>query len=202
MKHKLILSLLVVIASSLMLSACRKLPGQQQSDSTQDQQQDHKQAGQSGGFTGTIKNLISLGEAQKCTWVVEGQGASEVYTDGEKSRVETTTPHGQMIMINDAEAIYSWDPQTKKGMKMMPEDMKSEEAMIDEEEAMKVIPEEEIDYEQVTTREYEFSCESWSVNPTMFTPPTDIEFTDMNAMVEQMQQALPQGIKEVVEAQE
>ena len=191
---KIIFPALLIMLSGLVFSACTKA-GNQAAVTEQEQQQD-------GSFNGTIKDLMGANKAQKCIWETAEQGSSTVYVDGKKTRAESDIPAmgdqpaQQMIAITDPEWSYSWNPVTKKGMKV-----KIEEADLNE-----VDPREDgevwedaagdAEYMETINQDFEFKCESWKADAKMFFPPTDVNFTDMNAMMEGVKQNL-QEMKKV-----
>ncbi len=176
---RIILPSLIIILSAVVFSACKKQP-QQESPTVKVEEK-------AAGFSGTIRDLMGMKKAQKCTWIVEDQGSSVVYVDGDNTRIESSVMGmndqavQQMITISDQKLAHTWNPVTKQGMKMNVEDTEVEE-MEDESD------EEAADYEVTVNENFEFKCESWKADKSMFEIPTDVNFTDMNAMVEQMEQ--------------
>ena len=189
---KFIFPTLIVIFSSLVFSACKKPFDQAVTTENKEEVALGKKEENKGGFSGTIKDLMSAGKAQKCVWTIPEQGSSTVYVDGEKTRIEINMPAiedrpvQQMITISDPTWAYTWNPATKKGMKMNVEEM-NEEAK-EAEEQMLADGDDDDDYQAMVNQDYEFKCESWKANASMFTPPTDVEFTDMNAVMDQVKQ--------------
>ena len=184
---KIILPLLVVIIVGIAYSTSKQ--NFDQATTTEEAVMDvGKQEQRDGSFSGTIKDLMGIGKTQKCTWTAPDQGTTTVYVDGEKTRGEVEMialegqPAQQMITISDSDWAYSWNPATKKGMKVKVDEV-SEEGSEGETQVEK-----DNDYQKMVNQEYEFKCESWKADPSMFIPPTDVEFVDMNAMLEQIQQ--------------
>lgn len=194
---KILLSLLVVSMSAVSLSACSKKDVLQGS-STQKQEQQQQQ-NSAGKFSGSVKDLLGLNQAQSCEWQGENGEMTQVYVDkdGKRTRLEVKMPASEeqpateMMTIVDTKVVHTWDNITKKGMKMKAEEMSEEEMRVDDlgGEDVSEMDQEQAEYEQEMTQEYQFTCQPWQVDESFFTPPTDVTFTDMSAMMEQMQQS-------------
>lgn len=138
---------------------------------------------------------MDMSAPQKCTWTENGEVMSVMYVDAGRMRTDSTAQEEGMniaaSMINDGEWIYSWDDDTKMGTKFKNEEL--EDDMADESEMeVEYTQEDAVDeagdlLEQMKDMNYKFSCEKWSVDESVFIPPTDVQFTDMNAMMKQME---------------
>lgn len=201
---KFILPILIVIIGGLAYTTSKKNSGQltPTNEAVMDvgeQQQDE------GSFIGSIKDVMNFGETQRCTWLAPEQGEGTVYVDGKNTRSEFTMfaiedqPTQQMFSISDVELAYTWNPATKKGMKVRVDEIK-EDASGMEQYKEEVEDEGQIkkddDYQNMVNQDYEFKCESWKADPSLFIPPTDVDFIDMNVMVDEMKQDL-QGMKKI-----
>jgi multidrug efflux pump subunit AcrB len=193
----------ILVVSSFFLAGCQLSPEnklqdqtqqKQDSTSTQNQQQNNEQA--QNQFSGSIKDLMSSTRSQECTWADEEGNHSTLYTDGKRVRVETQVNIDDSesvqnnVSIADGEYVYSWDKQTKKGMKISQTNQwdKAEAEGEDEEvEFDEVEPTEEDNYQQMMNQNYEFSCQKWKVDESHFQVPNDVELTDMNQMMEDLQ---------------
>lgn len=196
---KIIFSTLIIVLSGLVFSACIKTANQAATTEKEAPVVEKQQT--EGGFSGSIKDLMSFNKNQKCTWTAPDQGTGTVYISGKKTRSEFSMlamngqPAQDMFSISDEEWAYSWNPATKKGMKVKVEDTDGEAADIND---YKSEGEDEVDYQASIEQDYEFKCEGWRADAKMFVPPTDVEFTDMDAMVEQMEQGT-QNMKQFCE---
>lgn len=206
---KITLSTFLII-STFVLAGCNKNPDQalktEKEVPTQQASQEEttqEKTGSKHDFVGSLKDLVGMGKAQKCTWESQKEGRGVVYVSGDKTRSEVTlkllagddAPQiKQMMSISDGEYAYSWDPQAKTGMKIKLDDQK-----IDSETASKMkeadymsdsenIDSENSKYEETMAKDYQYQCEAWKADESKFIPPTDIKFTDMNAMVQQTKQ--------------
>jgi hypothetical protein len=144
------------------------------------------------------KSLLGMSKTQKCILKKDGKVAGVIYTDHDKMRSETTElmdgKSGKVLMINDGVWVYTWEDQTKKGMKMKNVEMNDDD--FPEIPEMN-IPDEYLDQMDGEMEEVEddvdFQCEKWSVDSKMFIPPTNVEFQDINQMLESMKGALGDG---------
>lgn len=197
---KIIFPILIVIFSTVLFSACKESANQAvQTEAPAPAIEDQQQ--KSGGFSGTIKDLISSGKAQKCTWTIPNQGSSTIYVSGERTRIEIDMlviedqPAQQMITVSDATWAYTWSLNSKEGMKMNIQEMQAEAKEM--EESMATDDEnDQADYQAMVNQDYQFKCESWKVDSNMFVPPTDVEFADMNVIMDQVKQDM-EGMKKM-----
>jgi hypothetical protein len=141
---------------------------------------DSAEAGMSG--TGSFARLLGLESAVSCEFAstIDGNSSTGVfYTDGRHFRVDATsaTSYGTFNskMINDGEFQYVWgsgaDGMT--AIKMAVTEVEADDSSTNtDNKAM-------FDIEQDVT----YDCQAWSVDNTMFLPPSDIQFMDMSAMM-------------------
>jgi hypothetical protein len=199
--QKIILSTLLIIFSGVVFSACNKTANQAAVTQEAAPVVENQQPEDGGGFTGNIKDLMGFNKTQKCTWTAPEQGEGTVYVAGKKTRSEfkmvamEDQSAQQMFNISDDEWAYSWNPVTKKGMKVKIEEMDEEGADLEDYKEENQ-DSSDAEYQELANQDYEFKCENWRADPKMFVAPTDVEFTDMNVMVEQLQQGT-QNMKQV-----
>lgn len=186
------MSMLVLVFAVMALSACGAPAQDQTADQTSTTLQDIATKNNADGtFSGTLKGLMGMGKAQKCTWS-DGSGMSGVvYISGNKMHTEMKGiaknemgMAGDMLMISDGEWVYTWDSTTKQGMKMKDE-MKDEYEEVAE-DYMAEAPDDMV--ADMIDETYDYKCENWKADNSKFVPPTDVTFQDMNAMLENMKQ--------------
>ncbi len=131
----------------------------------------------------SLKDIMALGRSQRCTFEYSspdtGKTSGTSYISGKNVRTDFTitdqennTTEGGMIMVDST--MYTWTTVDKKGVKMTITE--SLEASIDEEvqntewENEYVNPDEKLDYK----------CSGWNEDPSVFAPPSDIEFMDLS----------------------
>lgn len=148
--------------------------------------------------SGSLAQLFGKGENIRCEFnsTIEGQSSSGVfYTDGERFRVDAvhTTSEGTITsnIINDGEYAYTWGdtPNGTIGIKTPHTNMDTSVDSYGEFSAQDEGSYVDID-EQVT-----YDCDRWNVDASVFVPPSTIEFMDMETMMREMMQGMPEGFK-------
>ena len=123
----------------------------------------------------SLKDLLSAGIAQKCTYsTTDDSGTSEgtTFISGGKMRGnfsmmasgKTTKSH----MISDGKTSWIWTDGETTGFKMMVEET-SEESSI----------EGGTDWDQ----KVDYKCSPWVTDGSYFTPPSNVEFTDFSELL-------------------
>lgn len=131
--------------------------------------------------TASFAYLMGSGHELKCDIVYEPQSGTSVvavvYVDGEHMRVnsemmmagETYLSH----IIMDHDMVYTWN---ESGVSNMAVKFRVEDSDMNVNE---VSGGREVDLNQ----EVEYDCQSWNVDGSVFVPPADIEFMDMEDMM-------------------
>lgn len=134
----------------------------------------------------TLRGLLGFKNAV-CTYSDQESNGVIYIANEDRMRYNFTStnpeePAGSMIMSDGTQ--YIWEDATKEGfmMRYNPEDMRDEAT---ESEATSE-DDESVDLDQ----EYNFNCEKWSVDQSVFTPPSDVTFADMDALIKQQEQQL------------
>ena len=134
----------------------------------------------------TLRDLLAQGVTQQCTYAYtdEKTGKSEgimLIANGKVRGVYTLTdPKGAVTkgnMINDGEYSYVWDDTTKTGMKVemtaelkkMGEDLSANNPQVAE-----------------MNKKTNYRCKPWVVDTSIFIPPTDVQFSDLSKMMENL----------------
>jgi len=174
----------MVTVCSLVLSACSV--GQKLADKV-DQKENKIE-----NKLSSLKDLLSLGKEQKCTWSSDESGtksSGEMRIKGTKFRQSVTMqvgdkPETNMEMVNDGEWTYLWNPKTKEqGMKIkMTEDQKTESQKL---------ANGSLDW----GKQYNYNCSATTVSDDEMTPPSDVKFMDLNALQDQFKNLVPSGIE-------
>jgi hypothetical protein len=125
-------------------------------------------------FTGTLKEAISRGVAMKCTYQVEGS-EYEGYVKGNNYRGKVQTAEGETgeVIVKD-NCMWSWSENQAQGVKTCIQETDAE----DESEDIWDQPDSSVD------TSVNYRCVPATVTDAMFTPPTNIEFMDVDAMME------------------
>lgn len=136
--------------------------------------------------TASLASLFGSGQDLICDVVYDqpsgGSVASTVYLDGEHMRTDSEMMMGSEIYqshtIYDGDMMYSWNVSSVGSnavkFKVTKNDLLSEATSSDEEQSVNL------------TQEVRYDCQPWSVDAGLFTPPTDIDFMDMEDMMHMM----------------
>jgi hypothetical protein len=190
------ISIFLLILLSVFLAGCIKKPqDNQQADKKQGRAQE--ESGKVENFTGSLMDVLKLGNSVKCTGSYSGEDGSMemvVYASGKKSYSEMQVDAGEDGIINtysiyDGEWMYTWTDQG----------MASKMNVSEMEDLAKDMPEQE-DYEgaqmsgqQAFQQEFDYKCNPWVVDNSKFVPPSDIEFMDMGEMMKGFTEAMESG---------
>lgn len=170
--------------------------GQQVQQSTE-----RERTPEEGTFTGygSVIELLERGESVTCEYRAEQDGnitEGVVYVDGARGRYsmqgsyESAADSGSFGAIVDGEVMYWWGEGMEGvgGMRMtLPKDQEivtTPEQFTDRSNTM-VSPDQNVAYD----------CDRWNVDASVFVPPSDIEFTDMDQMMQDMFENMPEGFE-------
>ena len=184
--------LLIVLLSSVVLTSC--LPKQNQElVQTQDQEQEEE-----GAVNQSLKDLMGSGKNLECSWEFEdpegkGRTTGLVYIAGNRSRSEVRVrvegegeelANMDLISINDGQMGYMWNEGQTTGskyniaeMEKLGEEMSQGQENITQNQTQN-------DWENI----YNYQCKNRRVDESKFSVPTNVEFTDMMAQMQQMQE--------------
>jgi len=179
----------LVLLSAILLSACNaKTPANNENQGNDDSS--NTQTEQT--VTSSIRELIGMGQNQKCNFTVSATDKDDntidtsgtIYLSGNKFAEEVQTLSSQnealntnMRMISDGTYMYTWDTSKKMpGMKF------------------KIVEPTETDNENTTAEtqksdidsKIDMKCAPWSVDEAMFTIPTDVQFNDLSEMMKNL----------------
>ena len=147
--------------------------------------------------SGSLHALMALGKSVKCTFshTMEGETSSGTfYYDDERFRVDAhmETPEGtaHTNVLNDGTRTYTWG-ETPQGSMALVFDNKETDTTSFDEAPMKHESREHIDFEQQVS----YDCDPWRVDPSVFVPPSDITFNDMEAMMRTALEGMPEGFE-------
>lgn len=151
--------------------------------------------------TGSFLELFGRGKSFRCEFRSETEGNMSngtAYVDGARERVamqgeyQTDGEKGSFNVITDGDTTYWWSetPEGKMGMKMtVPEG--TDEGTATEYDT----PHSGVSSPVGVTDEVSYDCDPWRVDASVFVPPSDVEFTDMDAFLENMMQGFPEGFE-------
>lgn len=131
----------------------------------------------------SLKDLLSSGVAQKCTFSsTDESGSNEgiTYVSAGKVRGDfTTTVSGKITkshMISDGKTSYIWTDGEKDGFKMTIPDATPTSAKTDTSNS-------QVSSEGDLNQKMDYKCSGWVVDNSFFTPPTNVTFNDFSKMI-------------------
>ena len=181
-------SAFILLICSVVLVSCTK---QDQQVQEQNQIQNQEET-----VVGSLKDLLGMGKKFECTWeYIDEENQSKMsgvlWTDGTRSRTQTSTEtNGQIYAMNfvtDATDGYMWEEGKTQGFKYALNEMKSEPEAVEEDGGQNL---EYVDKSMFEN--YNYQCKGWVVDETKFSVPAEVEFVDMMAQVQQIQQNMNQ----------
>jgi hypothetical protein len=128
----------------------------------------------------SMKDIMMSGKSQKCevdtsTASVKSQGT--IYFSNGKMRGDfTSTVNGKTEtshMINDGAEVYTWVDGMAMAVKMAANAFEDNKPTATSQSHQAVDP----------NAKYEYHCSAWAVDSSMFSPPKNMNFTDMSAMM-------------------
>lgn len=133
---------------------------------------------------GTLRSLLALGKDLTCDFAYtsdeDARTEGTVYLSGERMRGNFTMmmddQHMEAHTIRDGETAYVWGT-TPYG------EMATKFNIMEDEGDDSDSSEQSIDLDESV----EYDCRGWSVDGSMFTPPSDVQFQDLSAQMQMMQ---------------
>lgn len=171
--------IIVVLAAFFMIQKSNPSTSTQTADSAQ-----NTSSQSLGDFAkGSIASLLTAGKNVTCSMKYpDGNGSGTIYVTGKKMRGEFTvkmdaSKEYQSSMIQDGEYAYMWSDADKKGTKFKVSGIPSSSPAA-------AAKSEVVDINQ----EVDLKCSTWNVDSSKFVVPADVEFTDLSAMMEKVQE--------------
>jgi len=138
-------------------------------------------------FSGTLKAAVALGVPMKCTYTVDGV-EYEGYVKGEQyaGKIDAEGKVGNVIIKDDC--MWSWSEEETQGVKLCFKTEGEGKSIWDDTDASAAN----------AAANYSYNCRPAAITDDKFNPPSDIEFIDLDAMMngslntEEMQNYLQQ----------
>lgn len=135
-------------------------------------------AKEEGSISGSILDLMKLGKSVKCSYSMDTDGNKMdgiSYVSGEKVRGDfnVTGPEDMKVeshMISDGQWAYIWSSAMPQGFKMKMTDMETQDSKVPTENTSLATLQKKFDYK----------CENWTSDNSVFDVPADVTFTDFN----------------------
>jgi len=141
----------------------------------------------------SIMSLFKMGKSMECTFVFTGEGMRSEGTgffDNGNARIDSLSSLNStqlatyLIIDSSSNKMYTWtlqDGKTDGFVMTLPKDGETGKPPMPGTDPRKdttaVTPESPVDY----------NCKPWTVDSSVFIPPTDVEFMDMSNMQKQME---------------
>jgi len=132
----------------------------------------------------SLKDLVASGLPQKCTFVStdeSGKTEGTSYVSGGKVRADSTLTAGGKAttshIISDGKTGYIWTEGEANGFMMTVGESESTETSSEADLSQKA----------------DYNCSTWLPDNSLFTPPSDVKFTDFSQMLQPT--SMPAGIE-------
>lgn len=185
------LSLCLILVSSLFLSACGVNPDNNSATTTPSDQEEKV------ATSFSLRDLIAKNIPQKCTWSSEVEGSVSSGTmviQGNKFKQDVNIKQEGLDLIthsiSDGTYIYTWQENSSQvtpntAIKMKLETVKSSEEDTPSSDYTASL--ETVDLDQ----EYQYNCSPTTVSESDFQPPKNIEFSDYDQFLKDIQSNIP-----------
>lgn len=149
--------------------------------SSQDQSSNTNATDETSLAESTVSKLLGAGLAKKCTYSDASTSGTIYIATNNRMRADYTSADsegssGSMILTDNKH--YIWDSATKEGV-MMSYDPSSTSGSSEESNDAQSVD---------MNQEYSFNCNIWMVDESLLTPPADVNFVDMAAMMQEHMQ--------------
>lgn len=139
----------------------------------------------------SLRDLLSLGVAQKCSWSFSNEKETmtgEVVISGQKLRQTATINFDGKVtksnVVSDGDYVYIWNDEDKKsGLKMKADATTNESG--------------NSAYSINWDEQYDYNCVPSTVSDADFAAPSDIVFTDLSELQNQMKNLNLDALKDL-----
>ncbi|HPD74040.1 MAG TPA: hypothetical protein PLX95_02000 [bacterium] len=140
-------------------------------------------------LNGNIFDLLKLNKSIKCTFKSEtedGTTSGVTYVADGKTKTEYEIQSDEVNIksysVFDGEWVFTWTSENNQGTKLNIKNIENISKETAEEQET-----EEFDYSD-QTQDFDYKCESWTPDKSVFELPKGMEFTDLNEMMEDLMQ--------------
>ncbi len=132
-------------------------------------------------YENEIAEAMALGKEVKCTMKVEGM-TQEMWIKNEKNiRVESSIQGQKAVMVYNDKIVYQWMEGQNTGFTF---DLEKMEESAEDIQTTGI--QEPQSVEDISNVAVSIDCEATSIDDSLVSKPSDIEFTDFNEYIEQM----------------
>lgn len=140
-------------------------------------------------LNGNIFDLLKLNKSIKCTFkseIEDGTTSGVTYVADGKTKTEYEIQSDEVNIksysVFDGEWVFTWTSENNQGTKINIKKMENiSKEPVEEKEK------EEVDYSD-QTQNFDYKCEPWTPDKSVFELPKGMEFTDLNEMMEDFMQ--------------
>jgi len=163
-----IIIILVVIVAALV---GWKFLGKGKTTSTKGGTEQVQEEAKGESFTGKIKDAFMRNIPLKCSYKMDDNNSGVGWLKNQKYYGEITANGkvGYIILVDNC--LWSWSKDEAQGIKMCFEPKEGEDIWTDMEKEQQ-------------SADYDYNCVPSVVNDAVFTPPSNIKFTDFNEMMQ------------------
>lgn len=134
----------------------------------------------------SIADLFQSDSGQSCTWNYDdetGKGNGTIYIANNNMRQDVTVDGQEWHMIYKDNKMYSWGDAQEQGIAITVENLtdSTEEDLEEANDNISAYGNTGIDL----TQDYDFDCDDWNEDASMFETPSDVEFVDYDALLDQ-----------------
>jgi hypothetical protein len=135
--------------------------------------------GEGQGFTGKLKDALTLGQSMKCTWSQDADNFGTAYVKNEKVYSEVTSDGKKAFMIMADNCTYTWEEGATEGYEMCYEPVAMEEVT----PPAGMSGEEATAQQEMKAPEVNYDCQPAVVSDSMFNPPSEVNFINPQEMM-------------------
>lgn len=181
--------LTILAVSTVALSAC--IPGLTKKTDAPAAPQEQSAASKITEFA-QLGAALATGKSVRCTITQDGSPTITQYMIKQKKMKmlanDPSKPDSAMAMITDGEVLYTWDTVKKVGTKfLIPKETTAQPTNQPE------VPDfsNPTEQEKLAAEGFKINCDVASLDDSEFVPPSDVQFTDMSALLENAQKMAP-----------
>lgn len=171
--------IILVVGGGWYFSQNKKGMITQQGVNQQQEKKQEQKATKEELFTGSLMDAVKRALPYKCIYKVD-QSEGTTYVKGTKAYMEFVTAGRKSYMIVVDKCMWVWD-ETKQGSKMCLEKNYFDKSKNKENEKINVSGSTE-------AFNYQYKCQPTVIDDSMFNPPNDVNFFDLEQIQKQMGQ--------------
>ncbi len=154
---------------------------QQQEQANEQQETDDQET-----MTGSLKRMLGLERSLKCSWSNEG-GSGTTWVKNGMFYNEVTDGTQQARVIFKDDCMWSWQEGKAQGVKMCFSPEEADEIISGESSESQETDQQQATDESVPT-DVQYNCRPATVSDAKFDPPEDIQFMDVDQLMQGMQE--------------